>query len=54
MLGAILYYTLPDYTLTTHNWLIGSIERVAMLTGIVIIPETAAKKRINAQNGWAV
>lgn len=45
LFGAILCYTLPDYTLTSHDWWIGAIELVAMLTGIVIIPETAAKSR---------
>ena len=45
LFGAILCYTLPDYTLTSYDWWIGAIELVAMLTGIVIIPETAAKSR---------
>lgn len=45
VLGTILCYTLPDYTLTSHDWLIGTVELIAMLTGIVIIPETAAKSR---------
>lgn len=43
--GVILCYSLADYTITGSDWLYGTIELIAMLVGVVVLPEQFTKSR---------
>lgn len=43
--GVILCYSLADYTITGSDWLYGAIELIAMLVGVVVLPEQFTKSR---------
>lgn len=43
--GVILCYSLADYTITGSDWLYGVIELIAMLVGVVVLPEQFTKSR---------